>query len=158
MIVLLRQIILCVTAASLFCAVTLSLVPDGALKEVIRMGTGLVLILSLVIPLRQSLPRALTNLLPQVSVPEQQDTTELYQRAVLRQVEAEAAQYAVQRAASVGIDCTASVTAITDEDGTISITAVNLVLDAPASDSIITDLRTQLAQELGITDEYICIM
>lgn len=158
MIVLLRQIILCVTAASLFCAVTLSLVPDGALKEVIRMGTGLVLILSLVIPLRQSLPRALTNLLPQVSAPEQQDTTELYQQAVLQQVETETAQYAVQRAASLGINCTASVTAITHEDGTISITAVNLILDTPAADSVVTDLRTQLAEDLGITDEDICIM
>ena len=38
MIDLLRQIILCITAASLFCAVALSLVPEGGLKEVIRMA------------------------------------------------------------------------------------------------------------------------
>ena len=42
MIVLLRQVILSVTAASLFGAVALALVPDGALKEAIRLGVGIV--------------------------------------------------------------------------------------------------------------------
>ena len=70
MIDLLRQIILCITAASLFCAVALSLVPEGALKEVIRMGTGLVLILSFAIPLRQSLPHVLADFLPEAIIPD----------------------------------------------------------------------------------------
>ena len=48
MIALIRQLILCVTAASLFGAVSLALVKDSALKEVIRLGVGLVLILSVV--------------------------------------------------------------------------------------------------------------
>ncbi|MDD6611638.1 MAG: hypothetical protein PUE91_05485 [Clostridiales bacterium] len=156
MIDLLRQIILCITAASLFCAVALSLVPDGALKEVIRMGTGLVLILSLVIPLRQSLPHTLTDLLPEVSVPEQQ-IENVYQQAVIRQVEVETARYVVQQAEALDISCTASVTAAADGNGIVSITAVQIVLDETISDSSLASLRTQLRQELGITDACIRI-
>ncbi|MGM9676315.1 MAG: hypothetical protein ACI3XW_01775 [Butyricicoccus sp.] len=156
MIDLLRQIILCITAASLFCAVALSLVPDGALKEVIRMGTGLVLILSLVIPLRQSLPHTLTDLLPEVSVPEQQ-IENVYQQAVIRQVEVETARYVVQQAEALDISCTASVTAAADGDGIVSITAVQIVLDETISDSSLASLRTRLRQELGITDACIRI-
>lgn len=156
MIDLLRQIILCITAASLFCAVALSLVPDGALKEVIRMGTGLVLILSLVIPLRQSLPHTLTDLLPEVSVPEQQ-IENVYQQAVIRQVEVETARYVVQQAEALDISCTASVTAAADGDGIESITAVQIVLDETISDSSLASLRTRLRQELGITDACIRI-
>ena len=151
-----RQIILCITAASLFCAVALSLVPDGALKEVIRMGTGLVLILSLVIPLRQSLPHTLTDLLPEVSVPEQQ-IENVYQQAVIRQVEVETARYVVQQAEALDISCTASVTAAADGDGIVSITAVQIVLDETISDSSLASLRTRLRQELGITDACIRI-
>lgn len=156
MIDLLRQIILCITAASLFCAVALSLVPDGALKEVIRMGTGLVLILSLVIPLRQSLPHTLTDLLPEVSVPEQQ-IENVYQQAVIRQVEVETARYVVQQAEALDISCTASVTAAADGDGIVSITAVQIVLDETISNSSLASLRTRLRQELGITDACIRI-
>ena len=156
MIDLLRQIILCITAASLFCAVALSLVPDGALKEVIRMGTGLVLILSLVIPLRQSLPHTLTDLLPEVSVPEQQ-IENVYQQAVIRQVEVETARYVVQQAEALEISCAASVTAAADGDGIVSITAVQIVLDETISDSSLSSLRTRLRQELGITDACIRI-
>ena len=156
MIDLLRQIILCITAASLFCAVALSLVPDGALKEVIRMGTGLVLILSLVIPLRQSLPHTLTDLLPEVSVPEQQ-IENVYQQAVIRQVEVETARYVVQQAEALDISCTASVTAAADGNGIVSITAVQIVLDETISDSSLASLRTRLRQELGITDACIRI-
>lgn len=156
MIDLLRQIILCITVVFLFCAVALSLVPDGALKEVIRMGTGLVLILSLVIPLRQSLPHTLTDLLPEVSVPEQQ-IENVYQQAVIRQVEVETARYVVQQAEALDISCTASVTAAADGDGIVSITAVQIVLDETISDSSLASLRTRLRQELGITDACIRI-
>lgn len=158
MIALLRQIILCVTAASLFCAVTLSLAPDGALKEVIRMGTGLVLILSLVIPLRQSLPKALTDLLPQISAPAQEDTAKVYQQVVLERVEVETAQYAVQQASSLGIQCTASVTVSAAEDGTVVIQSVALVTDSPVSTQKLSDLRAKLSNDLGITDDCINIL
>lgn len=157
MIDLLRQIILCITAASLFCAVALSLVPEGGLKEVIRMGTGLVLILSLAIPLRQSLPHVLADFLPEISLPEQQETENVYQQAVIQQVEVETARYVVQQAEALDIPCTASATAAADEDGVVSITAVQVVTDKPVSDSSLASLRTRLRQELGITDACIRI-
>lgn len=157
MIDLLRQMILCITAASLFCAVALSLVPDGALKEVIRMGTGLVLILSVAIPLRQSLPHVWQDWLPENVQTEQPETEQVYQKAVLQQVETETARYVVQQAEALHISCTAYVTAQTDTDGVISIASVQIVTDQPMSDSSLSSLRTRLRQELGITDACICI-
>lgn len=157
MIDLLRHIILCITAASLFCAVSLSLLPEGALKEVIRMGTGLVLILSLAVPLWQSLPSALADLRPKISLPEQQETEKLYQQTVIKQVEAETAQYVVQQAEALDISCTASATATADENGVVSITAIQVITDQPVSDGRLASLRTQLRQELGITDGCIRI-
>lgn len=157
MIDLLRHIILCITAASLFCAVSLSFLPAGALKEVIRMGTGLVLILSLAMPLRQSLPPVLTDLLPEISLSEQYETENIYQQAIIEQVEAETARYVVQQAEALDISCTASVAAEADEAGVVSITAVQVVTDKPISDNSLHSLRTRLRQELGITDGCIRI-
>ena len=95
MIVLLRQVILSVTAASLFGAVALALVPDGALKEAIRLGVGIVLILSLVIPLRGALPSGLSDLLPKAAEVQQDEAGDVYRAAIQEQVEAQTAEYVV---------------------------------------------------------------
>lgn len=93
MIELLRQMILSVTAASLFGAVVLAMVPDGAMKEVLRMGTGLLLIVSLVLPLQRYTPHAIGDFLPRLErqTARSQDTTDLIRQEILREVEVEAA-------------------------------------------------------------------
>lgn len=148
MIALIRQVILCVTAASLFGAVALALVKDGALKEIVRMGVGLVLILSLIIPLRNIFSLKLPNLFVQKQNIQQEDTEEIYQQAVLEQVEAEASQYVVKLAEEYGIDCTADVTADISEEGMVSISVVRIAAEGSVPEQQQYTLRRQIVQEL----------
>lgn len=158
MIALLRQLILCVTAASLFGAVALSLVQNGALKEAVRMGVGFVLILSLIQPLRQLLPMSLPDLLPKIDTAVQQQSAEdVYQQAVLQQVEVETEEYVVQEAAEMDISCEASVTASVDSEGQVSITAVSFTAEEGTDSSVLSALRKNLAAELGVSTDAILI-
>lgn len=158
MIALLRQLILCVTAASLFGAVALSLVPDGALKEAVRMGVGFVLILSLIQPLRQLLPLSLPDLLPEIDASvSQQSAEDVYQQAVLQQVEVETGDYVMQEAAEMGISCKASVTVSADSEGQVSITAVRITAAEGTAASALSALQKNLAAELGISTDAILV-
>lgn len=158
MIALLRQLILCVTAASLFGAVALSLVQNGALKEAVRMGVGFVLILSLIQPLRQLLPMSLPDLLPKIDTAVQQQSAEdVYQQVVLQQVEVETEEYVVQEAAEMDISCEASVTASVDSEGQVSITAVSFTAEEGTDSSVLSALRKNLAAELGVSTDAILI-
>ena len=158
MIALFRQLILCVTAASLFGSVALSLVQNGALKEAVRMGVGFVLILSLIQPLRQLLPMSLPDLLPKIDTAVQQQSAEdVYQQAVLQQVEVETEEYVVQEAAEMDISCEASVTASVDSEGQVSITAVSFTAEEGTDSSVLSALRKNLAAELGVSTDAILI-
>ena len=156
MIALLRQLILCITAASLFGAVALALVPDGALKEAVRMGVGFVLILSLMQPLRQLLPLSLPDVLPEVDAAVQQDAADVYQQALVQQVETETAQYVTQQAADMGVSCDVSATAVA-EDGTVSITAVCIAAAEGTDRSVLSALQKNVAAALGIPADAILI-
>ncbi len=142
-----RQIILSVTAASLFGAVALALVPDGALKEAVRLGVGIVLVLSLVLPLRAALPPALSEFVPEAAEVQQETADDVYRAAIREQVEAQTAAYIEQAAADGGIACTAQVTADIAQDGTVSIAAVSIrAADADRARA----LRERLSEELGV--------
>ncbi len=146
MIELMRQVIYCVTAASLFGAVALSLVQEGALKQVIRIAVGLTLVLSLVVPFQRtiSFPNWKDWLTGETE--QETDTVQLYRETICEQVEAETAQYIEQLARQQGVDvCTAQVSAQTDEDGTVRITSVTLDMDA-ANDAF----RQTIAEQLGL--------
>lgn len=154
MIDLLRQIILSVTAASLFGAVVLAIVPDGAMKEVLRMGTGLILIVSLVIPIQRYAPQRFRELLPQIKTAQTEDSAQLLQQEMLREIETETADYAEQLAQSSGISCQAQVSAQIQEENQVMITRVSLRQTGNAD---LSPLRQTLAQQLGISADCIFI-
>lgn len=155
MIAVMRQLILSVTAASLFGAVVLALVPNSALKETVRLGVGLVLILALVLPLRSLLPFKLTDLLPESTEVQQEETDSVYRAAVKEQVEVQTAEYIVQQAAQNGISCTAQVSADIAEDGTVSIQTVTIQTEDDTDDSQLQSLQTQLSTQLGVSKDCI---
>lgn len=157
MIVLVRQLILSVTAASLFGAVVLALVPDSALKEAIRLGVGIVLILSLIIPLRNTLPSGLSDLLPQTAEEQQDEAGDVYRAAIQEQVEAQTTDYIIQQAAENGISCTAQATADISEDGTVSVTAVFIRPEGDVSESRLNTLRQQISTQLGVPERAVLI-
>lgn len=157
MIELLRQMILSVTAASLFGAVVLAMVPDGAMKEVLRMGTGLLLIVSLVLPLQRYTPHTIGDFLPRLErqTARSQDTTDLIRQEILREVVVEAAQNIEQMAQSRQLSCKAQVMAQIQEDNQVVIQRVCLQRAAQADD--FSAFKQTLARQLGISADSILI-
>lgn len=154
MIDLLRQIILSVTAASLFGAVVLAIAPEGAMKEVLRMGTGLILIVSLVIPMQKYAPQRFREFLPRIETAQTEDSTQLFQQEMIREIEAETADYAEQLAQQSGISCQAQVSAQIQTDNQVVITQVSLKQEGNAD---LSQLQQTLAQQLGISADRIFI-
>ncbi|WP_432619813.1 hypothetical protein [Butyricicoccus sp.] len=154
MIDLLRQIILSVTAASLFGAVVLAIVPEGAMKEVLRMGTGLILIVSLVIPMQKYAPQRFRDFLPRIETTQMEDSTQLFQQEMIREIEAETADYAEQLAQQSGISCQAQVSAQIQTDNQVVITQISLKQEGNAD---LSQLQQTLAQQLGISADRIFI-
>lgn len=154
MIDLLRQIILSVTAASLFGAVVLAVVPEGAMKEVLRMGTGLILIVSLVIPMQKYAPQRFREIFPRIETAQTEDSTQLFQQEMIREIEAETADYAEQLAQQSGISCQAQVSAQIQTDNQVVITQISLKQEGNAD---LSQLQQTLAQQLGISADRIFI-
>ncbi len=154
MIDLLRQIILSVTAASLFGAVVLAIAPEGAMKEVLRMGTGLILIVSLVIPMQKYAPQRFREFLPRIETAQTKDSTQLFQQEMIREIEAETADYAEQLAQQSGISCQAQVSAQIQMDNQVVITQISLKQEGNAD---LSQLQQTLAQQLGISADRIFI-
>lgn len=154
MIDLLRQIILSVTAASLFGAVVLAIAPEGAMKEVLRMGTGLILIVSLVIPMQKYAPQRFREFFPRIETTQTEDSTQLFQQEMIREIEAETADYAEQLAQQSGISCQAQVSAQIQTDNQVVITQVSLKQEGNAD---LSQLQQTLAQQLGISADRIFI-
>lgn len=154
MIDLLRQIILSVTAASLFGAVVLAIAPEGAMKEVLRMGTGLILIVSLVIPMQKYAPQRFREIFPRIETAQTEDSTQLFQQEMIREIEAETADYAEQLAQQSGISCQAQVSAQIQTDNQVVITQISLKQEGNAD---LSQLQQTLAQQLGISVDRIFI-
>lgn len=154
MIDLLRQIILSVTAASLFGAVVLAIAPEGAMKEVLRMGTGLILIVSLVIPMQKYAPQRFREFLPRIETTQTENSTQLFQQEMIREIEAETADYAEQLAQQSGISCQAQVSAQIQTDNQVVITQISLKQEGNAD---LSQLQQTLAQQLGISADRIFI-
>jgi len=154
MIDLLRQIILSVTAASLFGAVVLAIVPEGAMKEVLRMGTGLILIVSLIIPMQKYAPQRFRDLFPKIETTQTEDRTQLFQQEMIREIETETADYVEQLAQQSGISCQAQVSAQIQTNNQVVITQISLKQEGDAD---LSQLRQTLAQQLGISADCIFI-
>lgn len=127
MIAMLRQMIFCITAAALFGAAVQALTKDGAIKEVIQMAVGILLILSLMIPLRR------TFRLPElISLPKhteiQSDAQELYTQEVLKQFQTEMQTYIQELMEKQGCNGTVSAEAYIDADDEIAVKQITICL------------------------------
>ena len=154
MIALIRQLILCVTAASLFGAVTLSLVPDRAIKEVIRLGIGLLLLLSVILPFRQ----CLTWKMPQIPEQHRAEPEETHiEDIILQQTERQTEQYIVELIQEYGLSGTADVQMHVTEDGVVSVAVVSITMADDISKQTEYTLRRRIVQELGAEEIVISV-
>ncbi|MDO5142230.1 MAG: hypothetical protein Q4D31_04345 [Eubacteriales bacterium] len=145
---LLRTIVLRVTLAGIAAAAALRLAGGGALREVIRLATGLLLLLALLQPLAGlRLPR--WSGWTQAA---QTDVDALYAqnaRTAMSTVGATIADTLEQRAAQAGFDCAITVEMGNDAAGLLQIAHLTVryrAQDAPR----LTQLRALLTSECGV--------
>lgn len=157
MIGILRQMILCVTAASLFGSMMLSLTEQKGQKEIIRIAIGMMLVLALIAPLR-SLRLPGWEWLSQLwsGWEASADAQEVYQKHVLEEFETEVETYLEQCAEQEGVSCTAEVTAKQEED-TVTICDARLIFDTDVTEKQRSDIGAMAAQELGISEQQITL-
>lgn len=105
MIAILRQMILSITAAAIFGSVMLTLVRKSAIQEIVRLATGMLMILALLQPLQVLRIPSFGVKMPQDTEIQQQNTTLSFTA-----IEQATAQVIEQQAAAQGILCKAEVT------------------------------------------------
>lgn len=157
MIGIVRQMILCVTAASLFGSMMLSLTEQKGQKEIIRIAIGMMLVLALITPLRSiRLPDWgwLSGLWSGQET--SADAQEVYQKHVLEEFETELETYLEQCAAREGVSCAAEVTAEQQAD-TVSIQAAVLTFVSDVTEQQREEIGAMAAQELGISEQQITL-
>lgn len=144
---LLQTILLRVTLAGIASAVALRLVGNGALREIVKMAAGLLLMLALLQPLSG------LHLLswedwgmspPDVDAIEEQNT-----RTTMSTIAATIARAVEQRAEQEGFDCSVSVTMANDADGVLQVDRVT-VRYGGADAARLDELQTLLTEECGV--------
>ncbi|MGN1014877.1 MAG: hypothetical protein ACI4PM_05920 [Butyricicoccus sp.] len=115
MIAVFKQVILCVTAASLFGAVVLSLVQQRAQKEIVRIAVGIVLILSLLTPLRSLHFPKLSEIMDSARI-QSAGEDELYEQTISEEFCRQAEDYLEQQAQQNSITCSIEIQTEIDEN------------------------------------------
>ena len=157
MIGMLRQIILCVTAASLFGSIVLSLTEQKGQREIIRVAIGMMLVLALATPLRSVRFPDFSSLLDGWSPETQSYRAEnTYQAQVLEEFETEVEAYLEQCAEENGVSCSAEV--IAEQDGSsVCVRSAKLSFSDDVTAAQREEIGAMAAQELGITEQEIML-
>lgn len=148
---LIRTILLRVALAGLASTVAMSVVKENALREVVRLAAGLLMLLALLQPLsRFRMPSA-----GEIMGKQQADTAELAQQNAQTAMDAVGSSIGKtleQRAAAEGIDCSVLVTMATDRDGVLQIEKVTVRYQASDSGRL-AELQNILTEECGVPKE-----
>lgn len=146
----LKEWLTAVLSAAVFLSVAERLVPEGPLRKITSMTGGLILLLVLVQPLTGLRPGGLEPDYESRSTAVEQRRQELQAEsdaAMAELIEEETAAYISDKAAALGVDCRAKVTAAANDEGIV--VPWSAELDCPWS----AELSAELEQTLGIPKE-----
>ena len=148
---LLQTILLRVTIAGAASAAALRLAGGGALREVVRLAAGLLLLLALLQPLagRNLLSRPWRGSLAGVDIDAMQEEN---MQTTMSTVAASIARAVQQRADEAGIRCTVTVEMANDAEGLLQIDRVTVYYDS-ADTARLPELRGLLTKECGVPSE-----
>lgn len=151
MIAAFQHIILCVTTAAVFLAALMAFVPGGAIREIVRLAGGLMLILALVTPLRNlritGLIRSISDAHPFSSEQVEHKAEEWNQTYITEQIE----QYISQKAETMGINCTVSI--FSERAGErIALTGAEISYRAEVGEAEQRKMEELMRNECGITN------
>lgn len=148
---LFQTILLRVTLAGLASALALAVTAESALREVVRVAAGLLMVLALVQPLTQvrlPLPKELFSTNAQAV---REIETQNFETA-MGSVGATIARVIEEHAAEEGIDCEVFVVMTTDEKGVLQTDSVRVEYRASDVDRL-EELRTILTEDCGVPAE-----
>lgn len=150
----LKSIILGVSTAALFGGIAMTLVPAGALKEIVRLAAGVMVILSLLYPISQIQLRFPTGWLHTSAQPvgRQVEAAEAQRKIWTAESSArEIGAYLVRKAGKQGIVCDIAVRASVAEGDTISLDGAEICGTLSATE--LEWVNTLLETECGIPRE-----
>ncbi len=156
---LLRMILVRVTVAGIASAVALRMAGGGALRETVRVGVGLLMLLALLQPLAHAQTRLTfdKDLLDREKVSKEELEARNMQTA-MNAVGSSIARSLERRAGEIGIDCTVYVSMGVDAEGILQIEDVTVYYDAQDADRE-NELSMMLTEECGVDadrQELIC--
>ncbi|MGI6181352.1 MAG: hypothetical protein ACOYIE_04670 [Agathobaculum sp.] len=155
---LLHMILVRVTVAGIASAVALRMAGSGALRETVRVGVGLLMLLALLRPLAQTrLPWQEQALSGRETVSKEELEAQNMQTA-MSAVGASIARSLERRAGEIGIDCTVYVSMGVDAEGILQIEDITVYYDAQDA-AREHELSTMLTEECGVDadrQELIC--
>ncbi len=148
---LLHTILMRVTLAGIASAVALRLAGSGAMREVVKLAAGLLMLLALLQPVSQLKGAGIKGLWEYdgVSVSELEEQN---MQTVMSTVAASIADSAEQRAADEGIECEVIVTMGNDADGLLQIDHVTVYYHE-RDEGRLDELRALLLRECGVDEE-----
>lgn len=122
-----RQMIVSVTAAAIFSTVMLLLVQKSALHEVIRLATGMLMILALLLPLtRLSLPSFRLDFHSGATARQVAQAQKQNEEITRSSIGGAISRYLEEQANALGIACTVRAEMTQDEQGTLVIDRVRV--------------------------------
>lgn len=142
---LFRTILLRVTISGLVAAAALSVVRDGAMREIVRLAAGLLMLLALLQPLGGGLRRAAVE----QTVPDRAQIERQNTQTAMSAIGSSIANSLAKRAAALGLSCTFSVEMETDADGILQIARVT-VYAGEDDRARLPEVQQMIADECGV--------
>ncbi len=154
MIAFFRQLILSITAASLFGAVMLTVTEQKSQRSVLQLAIGLLLLLAIINPLRRfQLPDVLSWVSGiETNLPQEQEKA--YRDAVEETFRKQTEQYLEGRLRELGVNGVATLTL--SEDGELQVAEVSVLCDAYTAEQK-HSIEQLMQNELGVRKEVISI-
>lgn len=155
MIHILRQIIISVTVAAIFSAVMLAFIKDGALKEIIRLITGMLMILALFTPLTSLKLPHVTNAfsgpnIQGVSSKAAEKNETLQKNTVGNAI----SDYMQAQAKKLGLRCSITTQISKDKNNQLTVDSIHVNYDKnTATNDVLKKLSQQIEDECGISKE-----
>lgn len=143
-----------VAVAAMLSGIAMTLTQEGAMREIVRLSSGLTILLTLLIPLsRLDLKKgfSVSGLFSDEKAVIEQSAQQNDQLAYDSMSRA-AAQYINQKAENLGLSCDVTVTVGLDEDETITLKGATIVYEY-AEPAVLEAVQQMIAYECGIPPE-----
>lgn len=146
-----QNVLTTVTITAIFSGIMLSFLKDGAMKEVLRISAGLMVVIAILLPLSSVRVKSFSfSKIKKDYSQEAEQAESKNQDLTYNIVSAKISQYITDTAAKKGIKCTVHTYISYDEDNTIQVDRIEISCDQKAKENELSNL---IYNECGIDKE-----